>query len=175
MEGLKNCPFCGGNYIRCQWNYMGDGFEYREIHCNDCGATLTKYSPYIEDDNELIELWNTRVYPGDETADYFILPKPKEELTEHYNTIEVSDDGKVFMAEHINFIQDALDNWRNELDAKIQQKLFETFRPTCKLEPDGMHNSKLWYACTACGGYVSADYDPPNYCPHCGAKVVENG
>ena len=54
------CPFCGSEYIYCQWNYMADGFKYREIHCNKCGATLTKYSQYIEDDYELYELWNTR-------------------------------------------------------------------------------------------------------------------
>ena len=39
---------------------MGDGFKYREIHCNDCSATLTKYSEYVEDDVELCILWNTR-------------------------------------------------------------------------------------------------------------------
>jgi hypothetical protein len=39
---------------------MGDGFKYREIHCNDCSATLTNYSEYIEDDIELCILWNTR-------------------------------------------------------------------------------------------------------------------
>lgn len=43
----------------------------------------------------------------------------------------------------------------------------------CKLTPDGMMDGKMWLACSECHGYVSADYDPPNYCPHCGAKAVE--
>ena len=43
---------------------------------------------------------------------------------------------------------------------------------TCKFVPDGMMNSKLWLVCSACNGYVSADYDPPRYCPHCGKLVV---
>ena len=59
-DELKPCPFCGGEHVRCRWNYMGDGFKYREIHCNDCSATLTKYSEYVEDDIELCILWNTR-------------------------------------------------------------------------------------------------------------------
>ena len=41
----------------------------------------------------------------------------------------------------------------------------------CKLTPDGMMDGKMWLACSECHGYVSADYDPPKYCPHCGCEV----
>ena len=43
---------------------------------------------------------------------------------------------------------------------------------TCEFSPDGIGDGKIWSACSMCGGYVNAEYDPPRYCPHCGAKVV---
>ena len=121
MSELKPCPFCGGEYVRCRWNYMGDGFKYREIHCNDCGATLTKYSEYIEDDIELCILWNIR---AEQTCT----------VTPDFNC---SNCGK-----QIGVVRN-------------------------------------WEMCETCDGrqtWKSLDHevcDVPNYCPNCGAKVVE--
>lgn len=42
---------------------------------------------------------------------------------------------------------------------------------TCEFDIDGYGDGNFWYACSKCGGYVSANYDTPAYCPHCGAKV----
>lgn len=45
-------------------------------------------------------------------------------------------------------------------------------RETCTYEIAAYGDGKAWFACSKCGGMTSADYDPPKYCPHCGAKVV---
>ena len=44
---------------------------------------------------------------------------------------------------------------------------------TCKMEVFSMHDEgDFTFRCSECGkGYV--EYEPPNYCPNCGAKVVE--
>lgn len=46
------------------------------------------------------------------------------------------------------------------------------YEQTCRFEPDGMMDDKLWHACSLCGGYVTTDYDTPDFCPHCGARVI---
>ena len=71
-------------------------------------------------------------------------------------------------AEKLKAINGELCAQVNELQARIAE--LETMM-TCEFTPDGMANGKMWLACSACNGYVSADYDPPRYCPHCGAKV----
>ena len=43
---------------------------------------------------------------------------------------------------------------------------------TCEFQYDGMMDKKVWSACSACGGSVNAEYDPPRFCPHCGARMV---
>ena len=45
-------------------------------------------------------------------------------------------------------------------------------RGECSYEIAAFGDGKAWYQCSECGGMASADYDPPKYCPHCGAKVV---
>ena len=42
---------------------------------------------------------------------------------------------------------------------------------TCTYEPSEYGDGHLWYTCSECGGHVSADYDAPSYCPHCGRKI----
>lgn len=42
---------------------------------------------------------------------------------------------------------------------------------TCTYEPSEYGDGQLWYTCSECGGHVSADYDAPSYCPHCGCKI----
>lgn len=159
-DSLKPCPWCGS----VSWN-LSEHDKKCYLRMFFLGINYTH--------EDMVQAWNRRIYKGDETADYFILPKPKEALTEHYNTIETSDDGKVFMTEHINIIQNAFDNWRKEIDAKIQQKLFEAFRPTCKMHKLEWYGiPKVNFACSKCDASI---YDPhPNFCPKCGAKVVNN-
>lgn len=42
---------------------------------------------------------------------------------------------------------------------------------TCTYEASEYGDGKLWYECSACGGHVSAEYDAPKFCPHCGRAV----
>ena len=44
---------------------------------------------------------------------------------------------------------------------------------TCTYEPSEYGDGHLWYTCSECGGHVSADYDAPKYCPHCGRRVEQ--
>ena len=45
-------------------------------------------------------------------------------------------------------------------------------RGECTYEIAAFGDGKAWFECSECGGMVSAEYDPPKYCPHCGCKVV---
>lgn len=47
------------------------------------------------------------------------------------------------------------------------------YERTCKMEVFSMHDEgDFTFRCSECGkGYV--EYEPPRYCPHCGARVVE--
>lgn len=67
-------------------------------------------------------------------------------------------------------------SWEYECQLQEQRdKLAEELerRGACDFVPDGMMDGRMWLACTSCNGYISASYDPPRYCPHCGAKVGE--
>ena len=44
-------------------------------------------------------------------------------------------------------------------------------RGVCSYEISSFGDGKVWFECSECGGMVSADYDPPRYCPHCGKAV----
>ena len=45
---------------------------------------------------------------------------------------------------------------------------------TCRYEPTEYGDGTLWYTCSECGGHVSANYDAPKYCPHCGRRIEQD-
>ena len=51
--------------------------------------------------------------------------------------------------------------------------LLQSTPTSCTYEPSEYGDGKLWYTCSECGGHVSADYDAPKYCPHCGRRVEQ--
>ena len=52
MKQLKNCPFCGSEYVEIS------GFLVPFVHCSECGAIVSFYD---KDNNEkLIQAWNKR-------------------------------------------------------------------------------------------------------------------
>ena len=111
-----------------------------------------------------------------EESGYFILPKPKDPLVCRYSSV----DGSV-----CNIISENAREWQRQIEEDIQQRLFETFRKTCK-------NVGYQMTCSECGAhvhgaiyehsfvnengnrvYTTANEPKWNYCPNCGAKVVE--
>ena len=111
-----------------------------------------------------------------EEIGYFVLPKPKDPIICEYNSV----DGSVY-----DIINENAREWQRQIEEDIQQRLFETFRKTCTNVGEQM-------TCSECGAhvyggiyehsfvdengkriYTSANKPKWNYCPNCGAKVVE--
>ena len=180
MANMKPCPFCGGEAYFCSAD-TGIDCNYPAVAgCEECGIFFggnlhrivngfyTKQD--IEESNTIaIKKWNTRVYPGDETAEYFILPKPKEKLANEYSAIKCDSYGVPHAAIGYEIIQDAFNRWQDQIDAEIRQKLFEAFRPVCKRV--NIEGETYLFGCSACGNYL---IDDDNFCSYCGAKVVKN-
>lgn len=112
-----------------------------------------------------------------EESGYFILPKPKDPLVCQHNTVDGSS---------YDIINENVREWQRQIEEGIQQKLFETFRKTCKNVGEQM-------TCSECGAhvygavyehsfvnengkriYTTANEQKWNYCPNCGAKVTSN-
>lgn len=59
------------------------------------------------------------------------------------------------------------DSWERFL-----ARLADLIDPTCEVKDDNRWTSDFAYVCRACGEHFST-CDKPNYCPGCGARVVE--
>lgn len=55
----------------------------------------------------------------------------------------------------------------------ITERLADLIDPTCKVEDDNPFMSDFAYVCNSCGEHFST-CDKPNYCPGCGARVVDD-
>lgn len=169
--------------------------ERREVAENLRYAAL--YSPlnYYEQFQEAIndcilpEAWSSRnallerladlIEPDytSEESGYFILPKPREPLAIKDHPIN----GSLY-----EIINENAREWQKQIEEDIQQRLFETFRKTCK-------NVGRQMTCSECGAhvygaiyehsfvnengnrvYTTANKPKWNYCPNCGAKVVND-
>lgn len=160
MDKKKPCPFCG--------SYA----EFTDDHAENCYFRLFTFQvmewwggidvkeEYTSDD--LVKAWNTRVYPGDETADYFILPKPKEKIANEYSSIKCDENGVPHAAFGYEIVQDAFNRWQDQIDAEIKQKLFEAFRPVATRDKRTAQEK-----CSRCGYPLGL-----NYCTNCGAKII---
>lgn len=60
------------------------------------------------------------------------------------------------------------DSWERFL-----ARLADLIDPTCKVKDDNRLTSDFDYVCRACGEHFST-CNKPNYCPGCGARVVES-
>lgn len=61
------------------------------------------------------------------------------------------------------------DSWERFL-----ARLADLIDPTCTVKDDNRLMSDFAYVCCACGEHFST-CNKPNYCPNCGARVVERG
>ena len=55
----------------------------------------------------------------------------------------------------------------------IIERLADIIDPTCEVKNDNRCMSDFAYVCRACGEHFST-CDSPNYCPGCGARVVND-
>jgi DNA-directed RNA polymerase subunit RPC12/RpoP len=71
-------------------------------------------------------------------------------------------------------LDDALgiDHMRSWCD--VFERLADLIDPTCEVKDDNRWTSDFAYVCCACGEHFST-CNKPNYCPNCGARVVERG
>ena len=154
-----------------------DQADYYQIHFAIFG-TLPADHMHPCDYDELHKRLADLIEPDytSEESEYFILPKPKDPLVCRYSSV----DGSVY-----DIINENVREWQKQIDEDIQQRLFETFRKTCTNVGEQM-------TCSECGAhvyggiyehsfvdengkriYTSANKPKWNYCPNCGAKVVE--
>lgn len=139
-----------------------------------CYAFCTNYVCWSGTLNHLADLIEPD-YTSEESG-YFILPKPKAPLVRQYNSVDCS----VY-----EIINENVRKWQRQIEEDIQQRIFETFRKTCTNVGEQM-------TCSECGAhvygaiyehsfvnengnrvYTTANEPEWNYCPNCGAKVVE--
>lgn len=144
------------------------------------GIDLTSPDVDIERDAKNLNRLSDLIEPDytSEESGYFILPKPREPLVIRGNPIN----GSVY-----EIINENAREWQKQIEEDIQQRLFETFRKTCK-------NVGCQMTCSECGAhvygaiyehsfvnengnrvYTTANEPKWNYCPNCGAKVIDDG
>lgn len=65
LANLKPCPFCGSKEIKCDDTYSQGSISSR-LFCKSCFASTRRvYTGDTYWNNELIELWNTRITLAD--------------------------------------------------------------------------------------------------------------
>lgn len=161
-DELKPCPFCGGEAEVVSMHYRDEDLTLWQVRC--------KTRPYDVDDEN-------RCY----TADSFISFDDKEKAIEAWNTRAERTTQNVTDAWNdwgVNvFNDDELDDFgRFENVYKVCQEIVEPIEFTCHvMELGGLQGRIPLLLCRACGepNYAMADGSVWNYCPNCGAKVVE--
>lgn len=73
MDKLRECPFCGGEEINCDFVIL-DVFAEWYIECEKCGAMLKDFSYKMD----AVQAWNTRHKPP--TPNGAIVPAGNERL-----------------------------------------------------------------------------------------------
>lgn len=173
MGKLKPCPFCGGDAkvardVTC-------GYETFWVHCLKCHSEAN----YGHTEAEAIKAWNTRA--AMEFDNWFYLPKPKEPIVEVAETTNAWDGTKVRTDVFYQVQKQAIVNWAKELDENIIKRICEVWntQPERTCHQVNVNGYGFRFECSACG-YVAIVHnceirldELPNYCPNCGAKVVD--
>lgn len=185
-DKLLPCPFCGGEarVFELTWT---DGLGvphdfkhpyYRIVCQNGCHTLKGDY----DTEAEAIAAWNTRA--AMEFDNWFYLPKPKEPIVEVTETTHAWDGTKLKTDVFYQVREQAVVNWAKELDEHIIKRICEVWdtksERTCRMTDRG--------ECSECGAYIvrawtevhdfngdmkRIDLRSHNYCPNCGAKVMD--
>lgn len=179
-DKLLPCYFCGGEAKVCEGGINGKMRVYGLVeHKEGCfflaDGLPTKYQHIMESD---FDAWNARA--AYEMDGWFYLPKPKEQLIDYTTGFTFDDSSlKATASVDVYALVDAVRKWQEEeLNQHIVDRICEVFKPerTCHIvevgeQMDNMLVRDYEFSCghTICWAHT---YDP-NYCPNCGAKVVD--
>lgn len=158
-DKLLPCPFCGGKAELCTYKPAGMSW----VRCTKCGAS----NDASLSANETVAAWNARA--AYETDRYFFLPKPNQDIgfTTPPRVTSVTSKYGSYTVEAEQFIE-----LNNRLTREWTRKVGDDIiRRICKV----WLGDELTERTCECGWHGFVDgwgYDPPNYCPNCGAKVV---
>lgn len=169
---LKPCPFCGGEAETLTAESMHGGNLYG-VMCANCAGRSDVY----DTEAEAIAAWNSRA--AMEFDNWFYLPKPKEPIVEVTETTHAWDGTKVKTDVFYQVQEQAVIKWAKELDEHIIKRICEVWNiradRTCHWEyPQNVNGWVGYMVCSSCGEkYNETVADLANYCPNCGAKVVD--
>lgn len=159
-DELEPCPFCGGEAETCSYYFEEKDMTSWQVRCKGrpCKVERPCYTAdsfiSFATEAEAVEAWNTRA------------ERMPQNVTDAWNDWGVNV-----------FNDDELDDFgRFEKIYKVCQEIVEPIEFTCHvMELGGLQGSVPILLCRACGepNYARADGSVWNYCPCCGAKVVE--
>lgn len=188
MSELLPCPFCGGEARTAVKSY-GDTHYWR-IYCDVIGCAFGSSGVY-HSEAEAIAAWNTRA-SGSETANDRAVAamnkaagnwaKADAELRKalDFMRIWISEDahlGESAISREFEKAEglrklDAIE--MSYKDALILLDEFGLSERTCRnIDDEFPYFQCSECECNAVVGYGSSGDGLPNYCPNCGAKVVE--
>lgn len=196
-EELKPCPFCGGKAelkrhddtfsVICEhheWSKLnadgirtaGDIAIYADIQGEyNFDTHELEYSPEeIERcKNAVIEAWNTRAertYYRAVQEGYLVVPAPDKTVT----PISISP-GRFGITDFVDTYSRVLEKHvQDEIIAKSIERCGYVKKRTCKI--DGTYDDEFGiYDHLSCGHVAMRQWpEKTNYCPNCGAKVIDN-
>ena len=198
MSELLSCPFCGGDDVN-----MGVRPHFREgkgngwtVLCADCGGSIGYIERpdghfYAEYDtkSEAIVAWNSRA--AMEYEGWFYLPKPKEGIVDYGEPEITRTENGYKVRQIVDVVDEAARKWGDDLSEYIMRRICEVWNTrTDDYEQAAEYWQRMYeqtfaertcrdtgenewhFVCSACG-YEQNGYECWNYCPNCGARVVE--
>ena len=185
MTELLPCPFCGGEARVFHYSSAIRDEVWRAV----CDKPFCAQGPDGYTEAEAAEAWNTRA--AYEMDGWFYLPKPKEGIVV-YGEPEITRTENGYKVWHIaDFVDEAARKWGEELGEYVMRRICETwntraddysqaaeywqrmYKETFSEQTCHDTDANPWhFTCSACG-YEQNGYELWNYCPNCGAKVVD--
>ena len=197
MSDLKPCPFCGGEAQTLNQAPKGTGYSVG-CHDDECRGFIALSWIYATE-AEAIAAWNSRAdYHGYEQAAIEAWESIKAWNTRVAHGTLTAEQVREIVDRHWHDLSDEYDipeatalpeysyDWQaiaDELNSRVKPPCDGGYCPlcgaierTCKQEERGWctegDHARVWLTC----GHdcmVPTVQDLPNYCPNCGARVVE--
>lgn len=188
MAELLPCPFCGVEAeVHQAYDIDTDEVDGYFVMCRNKNCTAWPETAEYQTEAEAIAAWNTRA--AMEFDNWFYLPKPKEPIAEVTETTHAWDGTKVKIDAFYQVQKQAVINLAKELDEHIIKRICEVWNTraerTCRIVKTWSDSDYIddWnYRCSECRGFIPINerdqetgdvISAANYCPNCGAKVVD--